>query len=127
MIRIFDVSKKNGHSAEELNSFVFGAARNHAIEDYEQAVRPIIESVRKDGDEALYSYSRQFDSLGDRPLRIKAEELSKAAMAMSPANSVTPRQTAVANIRQFARSADAARVFRRVFAGPQAGLDRSSA
>ena len=64
MIRIFDVSKKNGHSAEELNSFVFGAARNHAIEDYEQVVRPIIESVRKEGDEALYSYSRQFDSLG---------------------------------------------------------------
>jgi histidinol dehydrogenase len=103
LIRIFNVSKKAEHTPQELNTFVFGAARNHGIADYEQAVRPIIESVRKDGDEALYSYSRQLDSLGDRSIRITGEELSKASLAMSP-EVRDAALTAIANIRQFAQA-----------------------
>lgn len=103
MIRIFNVAKKADYTAEELNSFVFGASRNHVLADYEQAVRPIIESVRRDGDEALYSYSRQFDSLGDRPIRIKAEEISRSAQDMGPGIREAA-QTAIKNIRQFAQA-----------------------
>ena len=68
---------------------------------YEETVRPIIEAVRQEGDEALLRYARQFDGLGDLPLRVTEDELRRAAEAMEP-KVRNAAEMAIKNIRQFA-------------------------
>jgi histidinol dehydrogenase len=69
----------------------------------EDIVRPIIEAVRTEGDTALLRYARQFDRLGEFPMRISAEELAAAGQALS-ANVRAAAETAIQNIRQFAEA-----------------------
>ena len=69
----------------------------------ESVVRPIIEAVRRRGDEALLQYARQFDGLGDQPLLIPPSALADAAAALSPGMR-SAIETAVANIKQFAEA-----------------------
>jgi histidinol dehydrogenase len=69
----------------------------------EDIVRPIIEAVRTEGDTALLRYARQFDRLGDTPMRVSAEELAAAGQALS-ANVRAAAETAIQNIRQFAEA-----------------------
>ncbi|HZQ53063.1 MAG TPA: histidinol dehydrogenase [Bryobacteraceae bacterium] len=76
--------------------------RNREL-DCEQAVHPIIEAVRREGEAALVRYARQFDGLGDLPLRVSEEEIQRAAAAMRP-DIREAAQTAAANIRQFAEA-----------------------
>ncbi len=71
--------------------------------EFESAVRPILEAIRRDGDDALISYARELDGLGHQPLRVKPEDLEKAAAAISPAVKKAV-ETAIANIRQFAEA-----------------------
>ncbi len=68
---------------------------------YEDAVRPIIEGVREEGDKALLRYARQFDGLGDLPLCVKEDELRRAADGMQ-ARVRNAAEIAINNIRQFA-------------------------
>jgi histidinol dehydrogenase len=68
----------------------------------ESAVREIIDAVRARGDRALLEFAERFD--GQRaPLRVPAEELGKAADALTPEFCRAVEQS-VANIRQFAEA-----------------------
>ncbi len=97
MIQIF-------HFPEQADVAVpAAAAQTRANTEFEDAVRPIIEAVRGEGDAALLRYSRQFDQLGDIPLRISAEELAAAGAALSPEVRAAA-ETAIANIKQFAEA-----------------------
>jgi histidinol dehydrogenase len=99
MIQIFNLTKKS----DKPGLFDFSAGRQRASLETESAVKPILEAIRRDGDEALVSYARELDGLGNQSLRVKPEDLEKAASAMSPdvKNAVA---AAVANIRQFAEA-----------------------
>jgi histidinol dehydrogenase len=99
LIQIFNLSKK----AENGVSFDFYFERRRASLTIEAAVKPILEAIRRDGDEALVSYARELDGLGNQPLRVQPEELERAEAAMSVdvKNAVG---VAIANIRQFAEA-----------------------
>lgn len=71
-------------------------------ERYSQIVRPIIDAVRHDGDSALISYARELDNLDNRPLRVSEEELANAACALCT-EVRRAAETAISNIRQFAK------------------------
>jgi histidinol dehydrogenase len=68
----------------------------------EKAVAPIIEAVRTDKDSALLRYARDLDGLDDLPLRVPEDELGRAASALCP-QICHAAETAIANIRQFAK------------------------
>jgi histidinol dehydrogenase len=73
------------------------------LEAAERVVRPILEAVRRRGDEALVEYARRLDGL-DRPsVRIRQSELEQAAAQLKPAFRAAVR-TAAANIRAFAKA-----------------------
>jgi histidinol dehydrogenase len=99
LIQIFNLNKKNDNPA----LFDFGAERRRASLDYESAVKPILEAVRRDGDEALVSFARELDGLGNQSLRVRQDELERAATAMRPAVRKAV-EAAIANIRQFAEA-----------------------
>ena len=61
MIQIFNLTKKS----DKPDLFDFGFKRRSASLDYEGAVRPILEAIRRDGDDALVSYARELDGLGN--------------------------------------------------------------
>jgi histidinol dehydrogenase len=99
MIQIFNLTKQS----DKPGLFDFSAGRQRASLETESAVKPILEAIRRDGDEALVSYAREFDGLGNQSLRVKPEDLEKAASAMS-ADIKKAVEVAVANIRQFAEA-----------------------
>lgn len=53
--------------------------RSVRLEEAEQAVRPILEAVRKRGDAALLEYAREFDKLSRKTVAVPATELKAAA------------------------------------------------
>ncbi|HEX4167931.1 MAG TPA: histidinol dehydrogenase [Bryobacteraceae bacterium] len=69
----------------------------------EAVVRNIIQAIKTERDGALLYYAREFDGLGDRPLRVSQEELASAAQSLKP-DIRHAAETAIANIRQFAES-----------------------
>ena len=99
MIQIFNLAKK----ADSAVSFDFYFERRRASLEYESAVKPILEAVHRDGDDALVSYARELDGLGNLPLRVMPEELEREASAMS-SEVKKAVEVAVANIRQFAEA-----------------------
>lgn len=66
------------------------------------AVSPIIEAVREKKDAALLCYARELDGLGDLPIRVAEEDLTRAASALSP-QVCHAAEIAIGNIRQFAK------------------------
>ena len=68
----------------------------------EEIVRPIIDAVRREGEEALIRYAKRFDDLGDLPLRVPEEELASAAASLTP-EMRDAAETAIKNIREFAQ------------------------
>ncbi len=64
-------------------------------------VRTIIQAVRAERDGALLYYAREFDGLGDKPLRVSQEELADAGESLQPAVR-TAAETAIRNIREYA-------------------------
>jgi histidinol dehydrogenase len=70
------------------------------LEDAANVVRPILDAVASQGDEALLRFARKFDGLIDQPL-VPASELAAAAARLSPAVESAIR-TATNNIREFA-------------------------
>jgi histidinol dehydrogenase len=76
-------------------------ARAGDLSTYEQAVRPIIESVRREGDAAVLRYARELDGLGGSCICVSQDELAFAAASLcEPVRSAI--ETAIRNIRQFA-------------------------
>jgi histidinol dehydrogenase len=77
-------------------------ARTNAETGYEDVVAPIIGAVKREKDNALLHYAKKLDGLGDLPLRVEEDELKKAAEVMSPEMRAAA-ETAIANIREFAK------------------------
>jgi histidinol dehydrogenase len=75
--------------------------RRGRLDEAEAAVRPILEAVRNEGDAAVIRYAREFDGLGDRPLRIPADELAGARTKID-AGVLRAMEIARDNIRAFA-------------------------
>lgn len=77
--------------------------RKVRLEEAEQTVRPILAAVQAEGDTALMKYARQLDQLTDDSVRIAEEEIERAAARLSPAIRKA-LETAIANIREFAKA-----------------------
>jgi histidinol dehydrogenase len=75
--------------------------RRGRLDEAEAVVRPILEAVRNEGDAAVIRYAREFDGLGDRPLRIPADELAEARTKID-APVLRAMETARDNIQAFA-------------------------
>ncbi|MBI4877611.1 MAG: histidinol dehydrogenase [Acidobacteria bacterium] len=72
------------------------------LSEAEAVVQPILEAVRRRGDQALLEYARKFDAL-DRPgVAVSRAELDASARRLSPAFRAAVR-TAARNIRAFAK------------------------
>lgn len=65
-------------------------------------VAPIIEEVRKRGDEAVFKFTARFDRVDMRPLgfRVKVEELDRAFQNL-PGDLAEAMRVSIANIRKF--------------------------
>ena len=66
----------------------------------EETVAQIIETVRRDGDAALYRYCEQFDKAKLTSLSVSAEEIEEAMVQVEP-KFIEILQKAAANIRAF--------------------------
>jgi histidinol dehydrogenase len=99
LIQIFNLAKKGERPA----LFDFGYRRQTAALEYESAVKPILDAIRRDGDDALVSYARELDGLANQPFRVSKEELERASAAMRDEVKKAV-QVAIANIRQFAEA-----------------------
>jgi len=71
------------------------------LAEAEQVVAPILEAVRKHGDEAVIEYARKFDSLDGNSLRVPASDWQAAESRVSP-DFYTAIETAAINIRAYA-------------------------
>jgi histidinol dehydrogenase len=69
----------------------------------EEAVRPILENVRKRGDKAVMEYARQFDRCERKSLRVTPAELEEAQGSLSKEFRAAVK-AASANIRAFAKA-----------------------
>ena len=88
------------HDWREIQGFSLG--RSSAAEtEQEYLVAPIVDAVRKKGDEALLKYAQKLDELGDRPLRVSEQTIESAAAGLSR-EFRQAFDVATANIRQFA-------------------------
>ena len=86
----------------------------------DESVRPIIEAVRNEGDEALLRYACELDGLGDRPLRLGKEEITAARQQVSP-DFIRAAETATANVREFACAQMPREYFREFSTGRKLG------
>jgi histidinol dehydrogenase len=100
MIRTVDF-RKAGSETERAELWTRAVDRAPNSGQLEDVVRPIIEAVRREKDAALVRFARQFDGLGDLPLRVAEEELARAAEQLAP-DVRQAAEKAACNIRQFA-------------------------
>jgi len=87
---------------QDFRKVAFNVERGRVEGEHEYIVGPILDGVRKGGDEALLRYAKRLDDLGDLPLRVSQAELVAADAAMSPEIRRAAEQ-AIANIREFAQ------------------------
>src|SRR5579864_1191201 len=71
------------------------------LAEAEQTVAPILDAVRKRGDEAVLEYSRKFDGLTGSDLTIRPAEWRSAESALTP-DFTSALETAAKNIREYA-------------------------
>ena len=71
------------------------------LADAEQTVAPILDAVRKRGDEAVIEYARKFDVLAGSGLAIGPAEWRSAESALTP-DFTSALETAARNIREYA-------------------------
>jgi histidinol dehydrogenase len=79
--------------------------RSQRLDEAERAIRPILASVRSEGDRALVRYARKWDGFsGSRAaqLKISADQIAAAAQQVAPAFRRAVRHAA-RNIRAFCR------------------------
>jgi histidinol dehydrogenase len=77
------------------------ARRTARLTEAEDAVRPILEAVRKHGDKGLLEYARKFDNLERKSVRVPPQELVKAADRLTPQFRQAVEVSAH-NVRRFA-------------------------
>lgn len=85
--------------SDQINRLL--ARKSARLTEAEAVVRPILEAVRKRGDQALMEYARRFDALDRRSVRVPARELTAAARRLKPEFRQAV-ETAAANIRAYA-------------------------
>src|SRR5271157_965809 len=71
------------------------------LAEAEKTVAPIIEDVRRRGDEALFEYARKFDSLQTKEVAVPPSEWSAAQGRVSP-EFLAAMDSAGRNIREYA-------------------------
>lgn len=76
--------------------------RTQRSAEAERVVEPILEAVRRRGDDALIEYARRLDGLGSDPLRLSEERLAAARKGLAP-DVAAAIEVAAARIRRFAR------------------------
>src|ERR1700734_3330263 len=86
-------------SLKEAQSFITRKAVRLA--EAEQIVAPILDAVRKRGDEAVLEYGRKFDGLSGSGLTIRPGEWRAAESKVTP-EFMGAIDTAAKNIREFA-------------------------
>ena len=79
------------------------AMRGSNASALEPVVRDIIAGVRAERDGALLHFAREFDGLGEQPLRVAEQDIEAAGRDLMPAMRQAV-ELAVANIRQFAEA-----------------------
>jgi histidinol dehydrogenase len=72
------------------------------LAEAEGVVAPILEEIRRRGDEALFEYARRFDGFTGTDVRVPASDLDAAAAQVSP-EFRSALETAAANIAEYAR------------------------
>ncbi len=77
------------------------ARRAARLNEAEEIVRPILETVRTRGDKGLLELARRFDHLERKSVRVPAEELAAAAERLTP-EFRSAVETAAGNVRRFA-------------------------
>lgn len=77
------------------------ARRAAKMADAEEAVRPILEAVRKRGDKGLMEYARKFDRLERKSVAVSAAELEAASGRLSE-EFRSAVKVAAANVRRYA-------------------------
>jgi histidinol dehydrogenase len=77
------------------------ARRAARMTEAEDAVRPILEAVRKRGDKGLLEYARKFDNLERKSVRVPEGELAAAAERLTP-EFRSAVEVASHNIRRYA-------------------------
>ncbi|HEY3825951.1 MAG TPA: histidinol dehydrogenase [Bryobacteraceae bacterium] len=75
--------------------------RTARLTEAEEAVRPILEAVRTQGDKGLLEYARKFDRLERRSVRVPVSDLAAAAKRLTP-EFRSAVETAADNVRRFA-------------------------
>lgn len=75
--------------------------RASRLTEAEEAVRPILEAVRKSGDKALLEYARRFDKFEGKSVRVPAGKLAEAAQRLTPEFESAVR-VAAHNVRRYA-------------------------
>jgi len=83
----------------EAKSFI--TRKTVRLAEAEQVVAPILEAVRKHGDEAVIEYARRFDSLDGNSLMVPASDWHAAESRVS-AEFYAAIETAAMNIREYA-------------------------
>jgi histidinol dehydrogenase len=96
------------------------ARRKARLAGAETVVRPILEAVRKRGDQALLAYARRFDALDRKTVAVPSADLRRACTGLS-AEFRDAVATAAANIRAFAEMQLPAESLREVSPGRQLG------
>jgi histidinol dehydrogenase len=105
---------------DQRNAIVAQFSRVHSAPIKEDAIRPIIEAVRTQWDEGVKRYAREFDGLGNLPLRVTEKEIAAAADQVSP-EFISAAETAIANIREFAQAQMPRECFREFSPGRKLG------
>ena len=77
------------------------ARRAARMTEAEDTVRPILEAVRKRGDNGLLEYAKKFDALNRKTVRIECDELARAAERLTPEFKAAV-DVAAHNVRRFA-------------------------
>lgn len=83
----------------EAQSFI--TRKTVRLAEAEQVVAPILEAVRKRGDDAVLEYARKFDSLDGSGLTVPAADWHAAESRVSP-EFYSAIETAATNIREYA-------------------------
>jgi len=75
--------------------------RASRLTEAEEAVRPILDAIRKSGDKALLDYARRFDKFEGRTVRVPASALAAAANKLTP-EFRSAVEISAKNVRRFA-------------------------
>ena len=96
MMRILEWNKLS--TAERGAALARPAQESRA--DMAAVAADVVNTVRRDGDPALFSYTERFDSVKLESLAVSAEEFAQARQSLT-SQQLAALETAIANVQQF--------------------------